>query len=161
MSVNINQDIIDIFLLHNSKKIQSDTEALNYHRIIAKDIGVKNNFEDIVCNIVNNIEVTISIKFKNKFSSGAMSIKDRLKFFNQGVNNQKKANENQFNPKRLSMPIFTNNNQLNNEQKKQNKEEIKKDEEKKNKEGNKKEEENKKEEVNKKEEISKKEEVNI
>ena len=160
MSVNINQDVIDIFLLHNSKKIQSDTEALNYHRIIAKDIGVKNNFEDIVCNIVNNIEVTISIKFKNKFSSGAMSIKDRLKFFNQGVNNQKKANENQFNPKRLSMPIFTNNNQLNNEQKKQNKEEIKKDEEKKNKEGNKKEEENKKEEVNKKEEINKKEEVN-
>ena len=67
---------------------------------------------------------------------------DRLKFFNQGVNNQKKANENQFNPKRLSMPIFTNNNQINNEQKKQNKEEIKKDEEKKNKEGNKKEEKN-------------------
>jgi hypothetical protein len=109
MSININEDVIDIFLLHNSKKIISnDTSLQNYYRIIAKDIGVKDSFQDIVCKIVNDIEVTISIKFKNKFSSGSISVKDRLKFFNQSVNSQKKANENQYIPKKLAMPNFLN-----------------------------------------------------
>ena len=106
MSVNINEDVIDIFLLHNSKKLQSNDSSPNYYRLIAKDIGVKNNFEDIVCNIVNDIEVTISIKFKNKFSSGSMSIKDRLKFFNQQVSNQKKDSENKYIPKKLNTANF-------------------------------------------------------
>jgi len=91
MSVNINLDVIDIFLLHNSKKILSQDSSPNYYRLIAKDIGVKDSFQDIVCKIVNDIEVTISIKFKNKFSSGSMSIKDRLKIFNQGISAQKKT----------------------------------------------------------------------
>ena len=98
-----------IFFLHNSKKmISNDTSLQNYYRIIAKDIGVKDSFQDIVCKIVNDIEVTISIKFKNKFSSGSISVKDRLKFFNQSVNSQKKANENQYIPKKLAMPNFLN-----------------------------------------------------
>ena len=148
MSININEDIIDIFLLHNSKKMLSNDSSLqNYYRIIAKDIGVKDTFQDIVCKIVNDIEVTISIKFKNKFSSGSISVKDRLKFFNQQVNNQKKTNENQYFPKRLSMPIFLNKTPLEN-QKQQNKKAI---------EETKKKEETKKEEVKKEE--TKKEEV--
>jgi len=142
MSININEDIIDIFLLHNSKKMLSNDSSLqNYYRIIAKDIGVKDTFQDIVCKIVNDIEVTISIKFKNKFSSGSISVKDRLKFFNQQVNNQKKTNENQYIPKRLSMPIFLNKSPLEN-QKQQNKKAI---------EETKKKEETKKEEVKKEE----------
>ena len=152
MSININEDVIDIFLLHNSKKIISnDTSLQNYYRIIAKDIGVKDSFQDIVCKIVNDIEVTISIKFKNKFSSGSISVKDRLKFFNQSVNSQKKANENQYIPKKLAMPNFLNKVPQDN-QKQPNKKTI---EETKKKEEPKKEEQ-KKEEI-KKEEIDKKE----
>ena len=150
MSININEDVIDIFLLHNSKKIISnDTSLQNYYRIIAKDIGVKDSFQDIVCKIVNDIEVTISIKFKNKFSSGSISVKDRLKFFNQSVNSQKKANENQYIPKKLAMPNFLNKVPQDN-QKQPNKKTI---EETKKKEEPKKEEQ-KKEEI-KKEEIDK------
>ena len=154
-SININEDIIDIFLLHNSKKMKSNDSSLqNYYRIIAKDIGVKDTFQDIVCKIVNDIEVTISIKFKNKYSSGSISVKDRLKFFNQQVNSQKKTNENQYIPKRLSMPIFLNKSTQDNQKQQNNnieetkkKEEVKKEEVKK--------EEVKKEEI-KKEEINKK-----
>ena len=48
MSININEDIIDIFLLHNSKKMLSNDSSLqNYYRIIAKDIGVKDTFQKI------------------------------------------------------------------------------------------------------------------
>ena len=150
MSININQDIIDIYLLHNSKKVTSNDNSMpNYYRIIAKDIGVKDSFQDIVCKIVNDIEVTISIKFKNKFSSGSGStaFKDRLKFFNQSVNNQKKANENQYIPKRLSMPIFLNKTSLN----------IQKPQSNKTTEEPKQKEETKKEEITKKE-ISEKDE---
>ena len=94
-----------IFFLHNSKKIISnDTSLQNYYRIIAKDIGVKDSFQDIVCKIVNDIEVTISIKFKNKFSSGKLSMKDKLKLFNQGNTSQKKPIENKYIPKKLAIP---------------------------------------------------------
>ena len=146
MSVNINQDIIDIFLLHNSKKIQSNDSSPNYYRLIAKDIGVKNNFEDIVCKIVNDIEVTISIKFKNKFSSGSMSIKDRLKFFNQQVSNQKKENENKHIPRKLNTQSYF---QKNIQTPPQNPQTIKKTEEQKEPENIKKEEEPEKELINK------------
>ena len=103
-SINIDEDIIDIFLLHNSKRVVSNSDNKNYYRITAKDIGVKDNFQDIVCNVVNDIEVTISIKFKNKFSSGKLSMKDKLKLFNQGNTSQKKPNENKYIPKKLAIP---------------------------------------------------------
>ena len=109
-SINISTDAIDIFLLHNSKKIISNNNtSQNYYRIIAKDIGVKDTFKDILCKIVNDIEVKLSIKIKNKFSSGGMSMKDRLKMFNQKFDNEKKPVQNQYVPKRLSIPNFMNN----------------------------------------------------
>ena len=125
-SININEDIIDIFLLHNSKKVMSNSSSKNYYRIIAKDIGVKDSFQDIVCNIVNNIEVTISIKFKNKYSIGTMSMKDRLKFFNQSVQNQQKPNNTNYNkpiPKKIE-----NSDLIKNQKNIKTKEEIKKEE---------------------------------
>ena len=109
-SINIDEDIIDIFLLHNSKRLISNSSSNNYFRIIAKDIGIKDIFQDIVCNIVNDIELTISIKFKNKFSSGRLSMKDKLKLFNQGNTSQKKQNENKYIPKKLAIPDFLNKN---------------------------------------------------
>ena len=108
-SANISTDAIDIFLLHNSKKIMSNNSSQNYYRIIAKNIGVKDMFQDIVCKIVNDIEVKLSIKFKNKFASGVMSMKDRLKMFNQKFENPKKTNQNKYVPKKLSIPNFMNN----------------------------------------------------
>ena len=96
--------------MHNSKKIISNNNSSqNYYRIIAKDIGIKDTFQDIVCKIVNDIEVKLSIKIKNKFSSGGMSMKDRLKMFNQKFENQKKPTQNQYVPKRLSIPNFMQN----------------------------------------------------
>ena len=108
-SMNISTDAIDIYLLHNSKKILSKNKNQNYYRIIAKNIGVKDSFEDIVCKIVNDIEVKISIKIKNKFSSTGMSMKDRLKIFSQKSETQKKPVQNQYVPKKLSIPNFMNN----------------------------------------------------
>ena len=78
MSINIDQDYIDVFLLHNDIKIQSEIDSPNYFRIIAKDIGVKDNFKEIKFTIVNDIRLDINIKFKNKFFIKSMSIKDRL-----------------------------------------------------------------------------------
>ena len=69
MSINIDEDYIDIFLLHNSKKITSKSGSQNYYRIITKDIGVKDNFQELNCKLVDNIELTLNIKFKNKFST--------------------------------------------------------------------------------------------
>ena len=87
----------------------SNNSSQNYYRIIAKDIGVKDTFQDLVCKIVNDIEVKLSIKFKNKFASGVMSMKDRLKMFNQKSENPKKTNQIKNVPKKLSIPNFMNN----------------------------------------------------
>ena len=137
MSINIDEDIIDVFLLYNNKKVKSVNEGMNnYYRIICKDIGVEDNFKELFFVIVNNIELTINIKFKNKFSTQAISVKDRLKFFNQKP--AKKA-ETQYIPNKLKTYNFSQ------------KEESKKIEEKK---------ENKKEEIKEPEEVKNKEEIN-
>ena len=106
MSINIDEDIIDVFLLYNNKKVKSVNPNLNnYYRIITKDIGVSNDFKEISFTIVNNIQLTINIKFKNKFSAQSISVKDRLKFFNQKVSESKRV-EPQYIPKKLKMPNF-------------------------------------------------------
>ena len=105
MSINIDEDIIDVYLLQNNIKVKSNNpEIPNYYRINIKDIGVKNDFQDINFTLVNDIKLTISIKFKNKFSSQGISFKDRLKFFNQPKPEQKKPNENQVVIKKIKMP---------------------------------------------------------
>ena len=151
MSINIDEDYIDIFLLHNNKKLKSNNpELTNYYRIISKDIGVKDEFTDINCNIVNDIDLTISIKFKNKFSTQGRSFKDILNSFNQPKQAQKKANENQYVPKKLKMPNFLSKSVA-----------VKKTEEPKKIEEPKEEEIQKNEEQDKKEEIQKNEEIDI
>ena len=109
MSINIDEDYIDIFLLYDNKKINSNSDAPNYYRIISKDIGVKDSFQEINCKLVNDIELTINIKFKNKFSTEAISVKDRLKFFNQQKEN-KKSEQPQYIPKKIKMPDILNKN---------------------------------------------------
>ena len=120
MSINIDEDYIDIFLLHNNKKIKSNSNNENYYRIVLKDIGVKDDFQELNCKLVNDIELTINIKFKNKFSTEAISVKDRLKFFNQQKEQKKAVEQPKFIPKKIKMPDFL---QKNNQKKE---EEIKK-----------------------------------
>ena len=92
MSMNVDEDFIEIYLLHNNEKVKSNNPDLpNYYRIIAKDIGVKDEFQDINCSLVNNIELKLSIKFKNKFSTKGRSVKDILKALNQPKQEQKKT----------------------------------------------------------------------
>ena len=105
MSINIDEDVIDVYLLHNKVKVKSNNPSSpNYYRINIKDIGVKKDFEDITFKMVNDISITISIKFKNKFSKQGISFADKLKMFNQPKQEQKKTNENQYVPKKIKMP---------------------------------------------------------
>ena len=75
----------------------------NYYRIIAKDIGVRNEFHYITCSLVNNIQLKLTILFKNKFSTKGKSVKDLIKVLNQPKPEQKK-NENQYKPKKVKIP---------------------------------------------------------
>ena len=126
MSINMDEDYIDVFLLHNNIKIQSEIDSPNYFRIMTKDIGVNNDFKLIKFTVVNDIPLEINIRFKNKFSTQSMSMKDRLSIFNQSTKNTNETSRTtQFIPKKLKMPNFLENNLVK-------KEEKKKDEEKKN-----------------------------
>ena len=74
---------VELLCEHNIKK---DNALL---KILTQALRLAGQDSDIV----NDIEVTISIKFKNKFSSGKLSMKDKLKLFNQGNTSQKKPIE--------------------------------------------------------------------
>ena len=74
MSINMDEDYIDVFLLHNNIKIQSEIDSPNYFRIMTKDIGVNNDFKLIKFTVVNDIPLEINIRFKNKFSTQSMSM---------------------------------------------------------------------------------------
>ena len=84
MNLLIQMKIIQLYFYYIIiKKIKSNYQKLiNYPRIITKDIGVKDEFKDIDCNIINDIELAISIKFKNKFSTQGRSFKDIPNSFN-------------------------------------------------------------------------------
>ena len=85
-SINVDEDCIDVYLLCNNEKVKSiDSKMNNYFRIITKDIGVQDNYKELTFRIVNDIEITINIIFKNKFSIQQGSVRDRLNFFNQKV----------------------------------------------------------------------------
>ena len=56
MSINVDEDIIDVYLLYNNNKVKSiNPQMNNYYRIIAKDIGVQDNFKELNFIIVNDI----------------------------------------------------------------------------------------------------------
>ena len=94
-SININEDVFDIFILYNNDKLKNtNSNSSNYYRISAKDIGVAENFKELKFIVVNNISLSIKIRIKNKFDeSQKISVKDRLKFFNAKVENSKKSEE--------------------------------------------------------------------
>ena len=109
-SLDSSKGILKIFINVNGENIKNDNEKEpNFYTIHLKDFEIKNEFQDLTFNIVNNIEINLSLKVKNiierkrlnsrmnmfnkKFdeknathniiSTGAgVSIKDRLKFLN-------------------------------------------------------------------------------
>ena len=93
--INVNDDIFDVYILYNNKKLQSINKGnANYYRIHAKDIGVTDDFKELNFPVVNGIELKIKIKIKNNFdNTQKVSVKDRLKFFNAKVEDSKKSAE--------------------------------------------------------------------
>ena len=99
-SINVNEDVFDVYILYKDQKIKNtNSNEINYYRILAKEIGVTDDFKEMDFTVVNNISLKIKIKIKNKYDvSQRMSVKDRLKFFNSIVENSKKSVE-EFNQK--------------------------------------------------------------
>ena len=91
-NINIKEDIIDILLLYNGeivKSLKSDTK--NYYRIVPNQIGLSKEFQNLIFEIVNKIELTIQIKFSNNSSTKKeISFKSRLKMYNKKAENPKK-----------------------------------------------------------------------
>ena len=93
-SINSNDDIFDVYLLYNNKKVISLNSNINYYRISVKDLGITNEFSELNFEIVNNVKLKINIRIKNNFdASQKISVKDRLKFFNLKVEDSKKSEE--------------------------------------------------------------------
>ena len=84
--INIEEDTIEVYLLQNNTKIQSKKQGqLNYCKIQPLSIGIKNDFQKLELNIVNNIRMTIGIKFKNKQPTNSVSFKNNIKMFNKNA----------------------------------------------------------------------------
>ena len=59
-----------IFLDINNKKVESENKSEpNYYLVRFKDIEVKDEFQEFSYKIVNNIEIKLNMKVKNKFNS--------------------------------------------------------------------------------------------
>ena len=145
-----------IFIDINDKKIQSENKSeKNYYLLLFKDIEVKDEFQEFNFKIVNNIEVKLNIKVKNKFNSQkignlfqkfqptqnkkeensnpksiigtGINMKQRLAVFSNNKNdNNAKENTNKNVPKKLKMPSnFTNDNTNNNKSNNENNKEKK------------------------------------
>ena len=91
-NINIYEDIIDVFLLYNGEIVNSlKSDTKNYYRIEPNQIGLSKEFQNIIFEIVNKIELTIQIKFSNNSSTKKeISFKSRLKMYNKNAENQKK-----------------------------------------------------------------------
>ena len=90
-NINIDEDIIDIFLLYNGEIVKSSkSDTRNYYRIISNQIGLSKDFQNIIFEIVNKIELTIQIKFSNNTTNKkGISFKSRLKMYNNNTENPK------------------------------------------------------------------------
>jgi len=91
-SINVNEDVFDVYILYKDQKIKNtNSNDINYYRILAKEIGVTDDFKEMNFTVVNNISLKIKIKIKNKYDvTQKISVKDRLKFFNSKVEDSKK-----------------------------------------------------------------------
>ena len=69
MSINSSKGVMKIFIDINDKKVQSNSSEPNFYLLLFKNIEVKDEFQEFGFKIVNNIEIKLNIKVKNKFNS--------------------------------------------------------------------------------------------
>ena len=82
-NISIDEDMIDIYLLYNGEIVNSlKSGSKNFHRIITSEIGISKEYQQLVFELVNKIELTIKIKISNKMRK-EISFKSRLKMFNK------------------------------------------------------------------------------
>ena len=92
VSINSSKGVMKIFIDINDKKIQSDNKSQpNYYLLYFKDIEIKDEFKEYNFKIVNNINIKLSIKVKNKFNSE--KVENLFQKF-QPVQNKKEDNTN-------------------------------------------------------------------
>jgi hypothetical protein len=93
--INLDDDIIDIFLLYNGEIVKSlKSDSKNYYRIVSNQIGLSKEFQNLIVEIVNKIELTIQIKFSNNSSNNkGISFKSRLKMYNKKAEDPKKQKD--------------------------------------------------------------------
>jgi hypothetical protein len=57
-SINVKEDVFDVYILYKGQKIKNtNSNEINYYRILAKDIGVIDDFKEMNFNVVNNISL--------------------------------------------------------------------------------------------------------
>ena len=79
-----------IFIDIDNKKVQSDNKSEpNYYMLFFKDIEVKDEFQEFNFKVVNNIEVKLNIKVKNKFNSA--KVDNLFLKFQQGQNKKEEV----------------------------------------------------------------------
>ena len=68
-NINAMNSTIYIYLEIDGKKVKSEKSKKNFHKLILKDIGKKNEKKEIKCFIVEDIELKILIKIISKYKS--------------------------------------------------------------------------------------------
>ena len=68
-NINAINSTINIYLEIDGKRIKSEKSKQYFHKLILKDIGIKNNKKEIKCIIVDDAELKILIRIINKYKS--------------------------------------------------------------------------------------------
>ena len=68
-NINAINSTIYIYLEIEGKKAKSEKSKKNFHKLILKDIGIKNEKKEIKCFIIDDVELKILIKIINKYKS--------------------------------------------------------------------------------------------
>ena len=92
--INIEEDYIEVYILHNGLKVQSKVSGEpNCAVIHPSDIGVTGDeFQQLELNIVNGITLSIEICISIKAEFNPINIKDNIKIFNQNPQENKNSN---------------------------------------------------------------------
>ena len=68
-NINAINSAIYIYLEIDGKKAKSEKSKKNFHKLILRDIGIKNDKKEIKCFIVDDVELKIYIKIISKYKS--------------------------------------------------------------------------------------------
>ena len=106
-NININEDIIDIYLLYNGEIVNSKKpDSKNFHRIVVSEIGISKDFQQLFFELVNKIELTIKIKISNIFKK-ELSFRSRIKMYNKKPEESQKIEKSKKNKNNRKDNIIT------------------------------------------------------